>query len=135
MLPKDRIEQLTKELERHNYLYYVLDQPEIQDYEYDALLRELEVLEAENPDLASPNSPTRRVGGVALSQFEKIAHAVPLESLQDVFSFEELREFDSKVRESVSSPVYTVEPKVDGHGFREMIPQQQTHRDGQQCQQ
>lgn len=114
MLPKDRIEQLTKELERHNYLYYVLDQPEIQDYEYDALLRELEVLEAENPDLAFPNSPTRRVGGVALSQFEKIAHAVPLESLQDVFSFEELREFDSKVRESVSSPVYTVEPKVDG---------------------
>lgn len=114
MSPKERVEQLSKELERHNYLYYVLDRPEIQDYEYDAMLRELEVLETEHPELASPNSPTRRVGGIALSQFEKVEHVVPLESLQDVFSFEELQEFDDKIRDSVSDAVYTVEPKVDG---------------------
>lgn len=114
MSPKERIEQLTRELEHHNYQYYVLDRPEIQDYEYDAMLRELEILEAENPALASPNSPTKRVGGLALSQFEKVQHTVPMESLQDVFSFEELRDFDSKVRERVDDPVYTVEPKVDG---------------------
>ena len=114
MEPKDRMEQLTRELERHNFLYYVLDRPEIQDYEYDAMLRELENLEQANPELASPNSPTKRVGGAALSQFEKVRHAVPLESLQDVFSYEELREFDSRVRETVEQPSYTVEPKVDG---------------------
>ncbi len=114
MSPIERVEQLSKELERHNYLYYVLDKPEIQDYEYDAMLRELEILEAEHPELASPNSPTKRVGGVALSQFNEVEHRVPLESLQDVFSFDELRDFDSKVRESVPDAVYTVEPKVDG---------------------
>ena len=114
MTPKERIEQLSRELERHNYLYYVMDSPEIQDYEYDAMLRELEVLEEQNPELASPLSPTRRVGGLALSQFEKVNHAVPLESLQDVFSYEELGDFDARVRESVRAPVYTVEPKVDG---------------------
>ena len=114
MEPKERMEQLIRELERHNFLYYVLDRPEIQDYEYDAMLRELENLEQANPELASPNSPTKRVGGAALSQFEKVRHAVPLESLQDVFSYEELREFDSRVRETVEQPSYTVEPKVDG---------------------
>ena len=114
MTPKERVEQLSRELERHNYLYYVLDRPEIQDYEYDAMLRELEVLEEQNPELASPLSPTKRVGGLALSQFEKVNHAVPLESLQDVFSYDELGDFDDKVRESVHAPVYTVEPKVDG---------------------
>ena len=114
MSPKERIDWLSKELERHNYLYYVLDKPEIQDYEYDAMLRELENLEAEHPQLASPNSPTKRVGGLALSQFEKVVHRVPLESLQDVFSFEELHDFDDKVRQSVAEPTYTVEPKVDG---------------------
>lgn len=114
MEPKERIEQLTRELERHNHLYYVLDRPEIADYEYDAMLRELEELEAAYPELASPLSPTRRVGGEPLSQFDKVTHAVPLESLQDVFSFEELREFDARIRESMEEPVYTVEPKVDG---------------------
>ena len=114
MEPKERIEQLTRELERHNHLYYVLDRPKIADYEYDAMLRELEELEAAYPELASPLSPTRRVGGEPLSQFDKVTHAVPLESLQDVFSFEELREFDARIRESMEEPVYTVEPKVDG---------------------
>lgn len=114
MVERERIAQLTKELEHHNYLYYVMDQPEIADYEYDAMLRELELLEAKYPELASPLSPTKRVGGMALSQFEKVRHAVTLESLQDVFSFEELREFVSRVQDTVSEPVFTVEPKVDG---------------------
>ena len=111
---KDRMEYLTRELERANYLYYVLDNPEIADYEYDAMLRELENLEAQYPQWSSPLSPTKRVGGAVLSQFEKVNHAVPLESLQDVFSFDELRDFCGKVKEMVDHPVYTVEPKVDG---------------------
>lgn len=114
MNAKEKIQQLTTELERHNYLYYVMDAPEIADYEYDAMLRELENLEKAHPELDSPLSPTKRVGGVALSQFQKVEHVVPLESLQDVFSYEELRDFDSRVQESVSHPIYTVEPKVDG---------------------
>lgn len=111
---KQRMEYLTRELEKHNYLYYVQDSPEIADYEYDAMLRELETLEAQYPQWASPTSPTRRVGGVALSQFEKVTHAVPLESLQDVFSFEELGEFCQRVGEALGDVTYTVEPKVDG---------------------
>lgn len=111
---KERIEELSKKLEHHNYLYYVLDRPEIQDYEYDFMLRELEELERNNPEFASSNSPTRRVGGAALSQFEKVQHEIPLESLQDVFSFEELHEFNSRIKESAEQVTYTVEPKVDG---------------------
>ena len=114
MNPREEIEQLTKQLEQHNYLYYVMDSPEIADYEYDQMLRRLETLEAEHPELAPPLSPTRRVGGAALPQFEKVEHAVPLESLQDVFSMEELGEFDQRVRESLPQVEYTVEPKVDG---------------------
>ena len=114
MEPKQEIEQLTRELERHNHLYYVLDRPEIADYEYDRMLRRLEELEGQYPEYASPLSPTKRVGGEALSQFEKVRHEVPLESLQDVFSFDELREFDARVREQVEDLEYTVEPKVDG---------------------
>ncbi len=111
---REKMEQLAAQLEHHNYLYYVLDRPEIQDYEYDAMLRQLEELEKQYPAFASANSPTRRVGGAALTQFEKVQHEVPLESLQDVFSFEELGEFDNRVRETVSKVSYTVEPKVDG---------------------
>lgn len=114
MEPKEQIKRLTEELERHSYLYYVLDQPEIPDYEYDQKLRQLEELEKAYPQYASPLSPTQRVGGAPLEQFEKVQHAVPLESLQDVFSMEELAEFDAHLRESVPDPVYTVEPKVDG---------------------
>lgn len=114
MQPKEEIASLTGELERHNHAYYVLDDPQIPDYEYDQMLRRLEILEAEHPEFASPLSPTRRVGGAALSQFEKVRHEVPLESLQDVFSAEELAEFISKVCESVEHPDFTVEPKVDG---------------------
>lgn len=114
MDPREQIEFLTKELDRHNFLYYVEDCPEIPDYEYDAMLRELENLEELHPEWASPLSPTKRVGGVALSQFEKVTHAVPLESLQDVFSAEELREFTVRVTDAVKMPEYTVEPKIDG---------------------
>ena len=116
MDPREEIQNLTNELERHNYLYYVLDNPEIQDFEYDQMLRRLEALEKAHPELALPNSPTRRVGGQPLSQFEQVVHPVPLESLQDVFSFEELEEFDAKLRESLEDAAveYSVEPKVDG---------------------
>ena len=99
MEPKQQIEQLTRELEHAGYLYYVLDNPEMSDYDYDHKLRQLEELEAQYPQYASPLSPTRRVGGQALSEFVKVRHAVPLESLQDVFSFDELRDFDAHVRE------------------------------------
>ena len=113
MNPREEIAALSAQLEEANYRYYVLDDPTLPDYEYDRLLRRLEELEAAHPEYASPTSPTRRVGGQALSQFEKYEHPVPLKSLQDVFSFEELREFDARVRET-TAPEYTVEPKVDG---------------------
>lgn len=114
MEAKDRILNLSNELEHHNYLYYVLDQPSIADYEYDAMLRELEDLEKEYPQYASPLSPTKRVGGVALSQFEKVQHVVPMESLQDVFSYDEVHDFCDRVQGAVDMPTYTVEPKIDG---------------------
>lgn len=111
---KQEIEQLTRELEYHGRQYYVLDDPKIEDYEYDRMLRRLEELEAAYPQYASPISPTRRVGGAPVSAFEKVRHEVPLESLQDVFSFEEFEEFDARLRESEPNAVYSVEPKVDG---------------------
>ena len=114
MEPKQQIEQLTRELEHAGYLYYVLDNPEMSDYDYDHKLRQLEELEAQYPQYASPLSPTRRVGGQALSEFVKVRHAVPLESLQDVFSYDELRDFDAHVREEEPDAEYSVEPKVDG---------------------
>ncbi len=111
---KARMEQLARELEGHNYAYYVLDNPTIPDFEYDRMLRELEELEQAHPEYASPLSPTRRVGGEAISEFQKVRHAVPLESLQDVFSFDELREFAQHVAEAETDAVWSVEPKVDG---------------------
>lgn len=114
MNPKEEILQLTKILEEANHKYYVLDAPTMADFEYDRLLRRLEELEAQYPAYASPVSPTQRVGGEALSKFEKYAHEVPLESLQDVFSEDEVREFDERLRQSVSNAVYSIEPKVDG---------------------
>ena len=114
MNPKQEIEQLTRELEYHNRQYYVLDDPKIDDYTYDHMLRRLEDLEKEYPQYASPTSPTRRVGGEAISAFQKVQHVVPLESLQDVFSLDELREFDARVRAEEPEAEYSVEPKVDG---------------------
>ncbi len=114
MEPKERIAQLMQLLDEANHQYYVLDDPRMPDYEYDRLLRELEELEKQYPQYASPLSPTQRVGGKALEQFEEVTHAVPLESLQDVFSPEELREFVLKTEEGVTEAVFCVEPKVDG---------------------
>ncbi len=114
MDPRQEIQKLTKELEYHNHLYYVMDDPEIADYEYDHMLRRLEELEQQFPQYASAVSPTRRVGGQALSQFEKVTHEVPLESLQDIFSMEEADAFCEGIESAVGTPVYTVEPKIDG---------------------
>ena len=114
MEPKERIRELTELLNEANTKYYVLDAPEMPDFEYDRLLRELEELEAAHPELALPDSPTRRVGGEALSQFEKVQHPVPLMSLQDVFSTEELQEFLDRMKESFPTAEFSVEPKIDG---------------------
>ena len=114
MNPKDRIEELTQLLTQANYRYYVLDDPEMPDFEYDHLLRELEDLEKAHPELAQADSPTKRVGGEALSQFDKVVHPVPLMSLQDVFSMEELDSFLNRVLESEGSAQFSVEPKIDG---------------------
>ena len=109
------IQSLRKELERHNLLYYVNDAPEISDFEYDAMLRKLEELEAAHPEYADPNSPTQHVGGYALNTFTQVQHEVPLESLQDVFSMDELRAFGERMDASLQEPHrYVVEPKIDG---------------------
>lgn len=114
MQAKERIQELTQILSHANYQYYVLDDPKMQDFEYDRLLRELEELEAENPHLINPESPTQRVGGAALSKFDKYTHAVPLMSLQDVFSPEELVDFLEKTKLSEPDSQFSVEPKIDG---------------------
>ena len=114
MDPKERIKELTARLTEANYRYYVLDDPTMPDFEYDRLLRELEELEAAHPELAASDSPTKRVGGEALSQFEKVTHPVPLMSLQDVFSMEELNEFLEKTLTAGENVEFSVEPKIDG---------------------
>ena len=114
MDPKERMDELTELLSQANYRYYVLDDPTMPDFEYDHLLRELEDLEKAHPELAAADSPTKRVGGEALSQFEKVTHPVPLMSLQDVFSMEELDAFLNRVLESEGSTQFSVEPKIDG---------------------
>lgn len=111
---KERMDNLVELLNAANYRYYVLDDPQMQDFEYDRLLRELEELEAEYPEFAREDSPTKRVGGAALSKFEKVNHPVPLMSLQDVFSMEELDDFLTKIQQSQPEVAFTVEPKVDG---------------------
>ena len=110
----EKVKKLREEIEKHNYNYYVLDNPTIDDYDYDMMMRELKHLEAEYPELADPNSPTQRVGGEALNQFEKVEHRVQMGSLQDVFSYEELQNFTERCREFSQKPVYVVEPKIDG---------------------
>ena len=114
MKPKQRIEELTKLLNDAGYRYYVLDDPTMPDFEYDRLLRELENLEKANPELALPDSPTKRVGGQAVNTFGEVTHAVPLMSLQDVFSLEELDDFLVRTKEAVPGAQFSVEPKIDG---------------------
>ena len=111
---KERMDQLVQQLNEANYRYYVLDNPQMQDFEYDHLLRELENLEIEHPEYVREDSPTKRVGGMALSKFEKVLHPVPLMSLQDVFSVEELDDFLEKILQNYPDTAFTVEPKVDG---------------------
>ena len=112
---KQEILALRQELEEANYQYYVLDAPQMSDYDFDHKLRRLEELEAKHPELDTPDSPTRRVGGAVADGFAEVKHPVPLESLQDVFSLEELGEFGQRVEEALPDGVeYDVEPKVDG---------------------
>lgn len=111
---KEKIDELVQQLNEANYRYYVLDDPIMLDFEYDQLLRQLEILETEHPEFLRPDSPTRRVGGEALSKFEKVNHPVPLMSLQDVFSVEELDDFLEKILLSAPETQFTVEPKIDG---------------------
>ena len=111
---RKRAEELRAVIEKNNRLYYDQDAPELEDYEYDALTRELKAIEAEYPQLITPESPTQRVGGTASSKFSKVAHAVKMESLQDAFSYDELRDFDARVREAGIAPRYVVEAKIDG---------------------
>ncbi len=109
-----RIEKLRRQIEYHAKRYYVDDEPEISDFEYDKLYAELLRLENEHPELDDPASPTHRVGGAALDKFEKVTHAVPLNSLSDVFSFGELRDFLTRVAPILPNASYSVEPKIDG---------------------
>lgn len=111
---KIKVLQLTQQLKYHNDKYYNQDTPEISDYEYDMLLRQLEQLEDEYPQLKNEDSPTNRVGGKASEKFSSVVHTVPMESLHDSFSHSELREFDQRVRQLVGDVEYVVEPKIDG---------------------
>ncbi len=111
---KKRIDELTKLLNYHNHKYYVLDDPEIEDYEYDTLMRELRAIEDEHPQLLSPASPSQRVGGAPISDFKKVAHTVQMGSLQDVFSYDQIRDFFDRIHQAVPNPKFTVEPKIDG---------------------
>lgn len=112
--PLARINELRRILLEANHKYYDLDAPDMPDFEYDRFLRELEELESQYPQFDSPNSPTKRVGGTASAKFEKVHHLVPLMSLQDVFSFDELGEFIDKVKLQFPDATFTVEPKIDG---------------------
>lgn len=111
---KKRAEELRVQIDYHSERYYNEDAPEIEDDEFDALTRELKALEEQYPSIITPDSYTQRVKGSVSALFSPVRHAVPLMSLQDVFSEEELYDFDRRVRESVSDPVYVVEPKIDG---------------------
>ena len=111
---KKRIEELRKEIEYNNHLYYDQDAPQLDDFVYDALTRELKQLEADFPELITKDSPTQKVGGTPSGRFPKVTHAVKMESLQDAFSLQELRDFDQRVRGEVIQPRYVVESKIDG---------------------
>ncbi|MBR0278078.1 MAG: NAD-dependent DNA ligase LigA, partial [Clostridia bacterium] len=111
---KEYMQNLAKQIEQHNYNYYVLDNPTISDFEYDKMMQELIGLEKKYPKFKDANSPTERVGGKILDGFETVTHAVQMESLNDAFSKEELDEFDASVRKTVANPEYVVEMKIDG---------------------
>ncbi len=111
---KQRVRELSTLLEQYNHEYYVLDNPSVDDYTYDTLMHELADLEQQFPDLLSPHSPTQRVGGTASSTFDKVTHAVQMQSLQDVFSFEQVGSFVTRCHEAFPEAEFSVEPKIDG---------------------
>ena len=111
---RQQIDALREQIEYHNKKYYTEDAPEISDYAYDMLYRRLENLEAAFPELETEDSPTNRVGAAGYNTFAEVTHTVPMESLHDSFSEDELRDFDRRVRAVVDDPVYVVEPKFDG---------------------
>ena len=114
---KKRMEKLREEIEYHNYRYYILDQPEISDAQYDRLMRELEKLEKDYPELRSPNSPTQRVGASPLEEFEIVRHTIPMLSLANAFDESEARDFDKRVKKFLGTSEdieYAAEPKFDG---------------------
>jgi len=111
---KAEIERLRREIEEHNYRYYVLAQPIISDYEFDQLMKRLEELERQFPEFITPDSPTQRVGGEPLQEFATVSHEIPMLSLDNTYNYDELREFDERVRKVVPKPVYLVQQKIDG---------------------
>ena len=111
---RQRVQELRTVIEKNNRLYYDQDAPELEDFEYDALTRELKELEAAYPELITPASPTQHVGGTPSGRFAKVTHTVKMESLLDAFSYDELRDFDRRVQEAGIEPEYVVEIKIDG---------------------
>lgn len=111
---QQRIAELSALLEQYNHEYYVMDAPSVDDYTYDTLMRELRTLEAQYPELLSAQSPSQRVGGMASNDFQKVSHAVQMQSLQDVFDFEQVAAFVTKCHEEYPEAVFSVEPKIDG---------------------
>jgi len=111
---KKRAAELTELLDKYTYQYYVLDNPEVSDYEFDMLMQELKAIEAEFPELIEPSSPTQRVGGMASGKFAKVEHTVQMASLQDVFSLEQVEAFMNRCNDQLTAPEYSVEPKIDG---------------------
>src|ERR1700730_7933243 len=109
-----RLADLREQIRRHEHLYYVLDNPEVTDAQFDALFLELRQLEEEHPDLVTPDSPTQRVGGETSSQFAKVQHRSPMLSLQNAFDEEEIRAWDRRVRAAVDQVTYVCELKIDG---------------------
>jgi len=113
---KKRVKQLGEEINYHNYKYYVKNDPVISDYEFDQLLKKLENLELEYPDLIAPDSPTQRVGGKSIDGFTSVKHKIPMLSLDNTYNYDELKEFDERVKKKVGAVEYVVEPKIDGIG-------------------
>ncbi|HKL61384.1 MAG TPA: NAD-dependent DNA ligase LigA, partial [Acholeplasma sp.] len=113
-MPKSRILELRKQLEHHGYLYYVLDKPEISDFEYDQMMQELLDLEEQYPQFYDANSPSQKVGGTILDQFERVAHKTEMYSLNNAFSYEDLLAFDKRIDKALDSYEYDIEYKIDG---------------------
>ncbi len=111
---RQRAQELRRVIEYNNRLYYDQDAPQLEDFQYDDLMRELRQIEAEYPQLVTPDSPTQHVGGTPSGRFAKVAHTVKMESLLDAFSYDELRDFDRRVRDAGIQPQYVVEIKIDG---------------------